>query len=431
MKELLVANRGEIAIRIARAAHDLGIGCVAVYSADDARSLHMLRADEAIALNGTGPAAYLDMEQLIGAARQAGCDALHPGYEFLSESAAFARRVAAQGLIFVGPAPGVLDIFGDKGAARALATKCGVPVLHGTSGETTLQEARAVFDRCANGIMIKAIAGGGGRGIRKVTDGAELGGAMDVCRAEARAAFGIDGVYVDELITHARHIEVQVLADATGDVTVLGARECSLQRRHQKVVEIAPVPRLDAGIRAAMADAARSIAIAASLQGLGTFEFLVLGEGRAAGWLFLECNPRLQVEHTVTEAIFGLDLVQAQLQVAAGRSLAELGLQQSQIPPPNGYAIELRINMERAVGGGVQPASGTLTAFEPPSGPGIRVDTHGYPGFTPSPLFDSLLAKLVVHAARADFLVVLGRAARALSEFRIEGVPTNKALLQC
>ncbi|CAB3733921.1 acetyl-CoA carboxylase family protein [Paraburkholderia rhynchosiae] len=429
MKRLLIANRGEVAIRIARAAADLGIWSVAVYSQDDVRSLHRLRADESRELQGSGPAAYLDISQIVAVARETACDAVHPGYGFLSESAEFARQLRAAGLTFVGAPSEVLDLFGDKGAARRLAIQCGVSVPNGTLQDTGLEEALRVFDETRSGLMVKAVSGGGGRGMRRVDERAHLASAIEVCRSEAKLAFGNEAIYVEEFVTDARHVEVQVLADSSGAITVFGERECSLQRRQQKVIEVAPAPGLEPAVRDAMMEAASKLSRAAGLIGLGTFEFLMTYESGRAHWVFIECNPRLQVEHTVTEAVFGVDLVQAQLQVAAGASLEALGMQQERIGPPNGYAIELRINMEQIVGGEVRPVAGTLSVFEPPAGPGIRVDTFGYAGFAPSPRFDALLAKLVVHAPRANFRTALNRAQRALAEFTIDGIPTNQSLL--
>ncbi len=426
---VLIANRGEIAIRIARAAAELGLRTVAVYSEDDARSLHVRRADRAVALRGTGAAAYLDMAQLVAAAREAGCGAIHPGYGFLSESAAFAAKCAEAGVVFVGPSVAALDAFGDKGKARALAAQCGVPVLLGTNGAASLGEVRAFFAE-TGAAMIKAIAGGGGRGMRAVARAEELEEAYARCRSEAEKAFGVADVYAEEWLPHARHVEVQVVGDGTGAVSHVWERECSVQRRHQKIVEIAPSPMLAAGVRAQLLEAALKLARAVKYRGVGTIEFLLdANDGRR--FAFIEANARLQVEHTVTEAVTGIDLVRAQLEIARGRTLAQLGLTQAEIPAPRGHAIQLRINTEQmAADGSVRPTGGTLSAFDPPSGPGVRVDHYGYAGYTTNPRFDSLLAKVIVHAPSARFEDAIARAQRALAELRVEGVATNAAFLQ-
>jgi len=430
MTRILIANRGEIAIRIARAAAELNLRSVAVYSAEDARSLHVARADEAHGLEG-GAAAYLDGAQLIAVARAAGCAAIHPGYGFLSENAQFARQCAQAGIIFVGPRPEVLALFGDKAQARALAQRCGVPLPEGSDGPVALEQARDFFQ--AHGpLLIKAVAGGGGRGIRPVLHAGELDEAYARCRSEARAAFGNDAVYVERLIARARHIEVQVVGDGKGHIAHLGERECTLQRRRQKLVEIAPSPSLSAAQRERITAAAMTMATAAHYDNLGTFEFLLdESAGDSDAFVFIEANPRLQVEHTVTEAVTGIDLVQTQLQLALGRSLGELGLTQDDIPAARGYAVQLRINMESLdANGEARPACGTLTVFEPPSGPGVRVDTFGYAGYATNPQFDSLLAKLIVHSSSAQFGAALAKTARALDEFRIEGVATTQGLLR-
>ena len=443
MNGLLIANRGEIAIRIARSAADLGLATVAVYSEDDALSLHIKRCDRALALRGVGPAPYLDSDQLIDAARQGGCDALHPGYGFLSENAAFAERCAAAGLVFVGPDPRALAAFGDKAQARALARQCGVPVLAGTAQATSLAEAQAFFAGLGPGagMMIKAIAGGGGRGMRAITQADQIAGAWALCRSEALKAFGNEAVYVERLLPRARHIEVQVVGDGSGDVVHLWERECSLQRQRQKLIELAPAPGLAPALRQRLLDAALAMARAVNYRNLGTFEFLVACEapaGQAAGqgadtpdFAFIEANARLQVEHTVTEAVTGLDLVAIQLRIAGGASLADLGLLQAAIPAPRGLALQARINLETmAADGTARPSAGVLAAFEPPSGPGIRVDAYGYAGYRSSPRFDALIAKVIVHSAVDDLAALARKTVRALAEFRIGGVATNISFLQ-
>ena len=419
---LLIANRGEIAIRIARACADLGIRSVAVFAEDDGASLHTRRADLAVPLKGRGVPAYLDMDQLLALARDQGCEAIHPGYGFLAENAEFARRCQAAGLTFVGPAPEVLELFGDKAAARALAERCGAPLVAGVNRAVSLDEAQGFF--AAHGaLMLKALAGGGGRGMRAVSDGTELAEAYARCQSEAQSAFGNGELYVEQLLQHARHIEVQVLGDGSGAVSHLWERDCSLQRRHQKLVEIAPSPGLDAGLREAVIACALNLAGAVNYRGIGTFEFL-LADKR---FYFMEANPRVQVEHTVTEQITGIDLLHTQLRLAAGASLGELGLLQP--PPAQGCAVQLRINLEsQHADGSTHPAAGVLSAYQPPSGPGLRVDGYGYAGYPVSPAYDSLLAKLI--ATAPDYPAALRRAYRALCEFRLEGVASNLHLLQ-
>jgi acetyl/propionyl-CoA carboxylase alpha subunit/acetyl-CoA carboxylase carboxyltransferase component len=433
-KNLLVANRGEIAIRVMRAAAELGISTVAVFSEDDAQSLHTRKADDARALRGKGAAAYLDIEQLIAVAQAAKCDAIHPGYGFLSENGAFARRCSEAGITFIGPRPEVLDLFGDKVRARTLAHHAGIPLLRGTAGATTLSEAKTFFGSLGPdaSIMIKAVAGGGGRGIRAVHRAEDIDEAFKRCQSEARAAFGIGDVYVEQLMPRARHIEVQILGDNAGHVSHLWERECSVQRQNQKIVEIAPSPSLAPMLRDEIISAALKLAKEGHYNNLGTFEFLIDATVEGGGsFAFIEANARLQVEHTVTEQVTGVDLVQSQLQLAAGKSLAQLGLEQKNVPKPRGFAIQTRINMESMrPDGTAKPSGGTLTAFEPPSGPGLRVDTFAYVGYTTNSNFDSLLAKLIAHSPSPDFSDAVKRAYRALCEFKVEGVSTSLGFLQ-
>ncbi|RYZ12869.1 MAG: biotin/lipoyl-binding protein, partial [Comamonadaceae bacterium] len=429
-RKVLIANRGEIAVRIARAASELGIASVGIHSSDDSDSPHWRACDEAVALEAVGAAAYLDIEAVVAAALASGCDALHPGYGFLSENPALARRCAEAGVVFIGPRPEVLDLLGDKARARGLALAHGVPVARGTSGATSLAEAVEFLASLGHGgrLMVKALAGGGGRGMRTVEAPHELPAAYEAASSEARAAFGRGELYVEELVFPARHVEVQVIADTAGQVAHLHERECSLQRRQQKLVEFAPSPFVAPALRVALADAAVSLARAAGVHTLCTFEFLVDEAGR---FVFMEANPRLQVEHTVTEAVTGIDLVQTQFQLAAGRSLESLGLMQSRIPATRGLAVQLRVNMERIdAEGTAQPSGGTLDAFDAPGGGGIRIDSCARTGWSPSSRFDSLLAKLIVQVPEPDTAALFARARRALSEFRIEGVDTNLAFLQ-
>ena len=429
-QKLLVANRGEIAIRIFRSAADLGMGSIAIYPGDDRASLHVEKADAAIALPGRGVAAYLDGAAILRAAKGAGATAIHPGYGFLSENASFARACADAGVTFVGPTPEVLELFGDKHQARQLARKVGVPILPGTAVPTNLKDARAFMAGLGAGAaaMVKAVAGGGGRGMRPVFAVGDLEEAFARCRSEATAAFGSGDLYVEQLVRRARHIEVQVIGDGT-EVAHLWERDCSLQRQRQKLVEFAPAPNLDADVRRRLLDAALTLARAANYRSLGTFEFLV--DGFTGTFYFIEANPRLQVEHTVTEVVTGLDLVELQLRLAGGATLAELGLASGAGPAPRGMAMQLRINVETMQPDGTaKPGGGVLSTFEPPAGPDIRVDGYGYAGYATNPAYDSLLAKLIVFARSGRIDDVTGKGYRALCEFNIAGVPTNIAFLQ-
>jgi pyruvate carboxylase len=431
----LIANRGEIAIRIARAAGEAGLATVSIHPADDALSLHVRAADEACEIPGRGVRAYLDIEAVMAAAKATNCDALHPGYGFLSENSQLARRCAEEGIVFVGPSPGALDLFGDKIEAKRLARHCGLPVIEGTTGSTTLDEAKAFFASLGSGaaVMIKAVAGGGGRGMRVVEDASKLEEAYARCQSEAKAAFGNGDVYVERLIRKARHIEVQIIGDHYGAISHLWERECTIQRRNQKLIEVAPSPSLSDALRSRIIDAAKQLAAAAHYDSLGTFEFLVDGETTVGdpAFAFIEANPRLQVEHTVTEEVLGVDLVKSQLAVAAGATLASLGLTLCAVPEPRGFAMQLRINMEvMDEEGATKPTGGTLAVFDPPSGPGVRVDTFGYAGYRTSAAFDSLLAKVIVHSSAASWPDVVQKATRALREFRIGGVATNIPFIQ-
>jgi acetyl/propionyl-CoA carboxylase alpha subunit len=430
IKKLLIANRGEIAIRVVRTAAEMGIASVAIYSEDDAQSLHTRMADEAVAIKGTGAAAYLDGAAIVEAALDDGCDAIHPGYGFLSENAAFAALCADAGLTFIGPRAETLALFGDKAVAREFAKRHDVPIIAGTSGPTTLEEARAFMASLGPGaaVMVKAIAGGGGRGMRAVTDPTHLAAAMERCASEAKQAFGNGDVYVERLFPRVRHIEVQIIGDGSGAVTHLWERECSLQRERQKIVEIAPAPNLRPAVRERLLGAAVKLAAAAKYLNAGTFEFLVdAADGTDnAAIAFIEANVRLQVEHTVTEEVTGIDLVQAQLNIAAAASLADLHLRQHDIPAPRGIAIQARVNLETMqADGSVRSSGGVISVYEPPAGRGVRVDGYGYAGYRTNPRFDSLLAKVIVHAGSGQFKDAAAKAVRALSEFRIAGVATN------
>jgi len=335
ISKLLIANRGEIAIRIMRTATNLDIRTVAIYSKDDGDSLHAYRADEALLLEGQGAAAYLDATQIIELARVNDCDAIHPGYGFLSENAAFARACGNTGIRFIGPTPDTLALFGDKAQARKFAASHDIPVPKGTTAPTGLDQATKFLQDQGDGkIILKAIAGGGGRGVRIVENVEQLASAFTQCSREAKAAFGNDNLYVEEYLSNARHIEVQVLGDEHGELIHLGERDCSLQRRHQKIIEIAPAPELDSNLRDKIIAAAVKLAAAADYCGAGTVEFLV--DTNTNRFVFIETNARLQVEHTITEEVYGVDLVEAQLRIADGESIAESGLGQL---AAKGYAI--------------------------------------------------------------------------------------------
>ena len=429
-KKILIANRGEIAIRIMRASSDLGISTVAIFSEDDAESLHRTIADESFQLNGQGVFAYLDIEGIINIAKENGVDAIHPGYGFLAENADFTKKCNEEGIVFIGPNIEHIELFGDKGRARKAAIDAGVPVLKGIDRAVTVEEAKEFFKSLgeSSGMMIKAVAGGGGRGSRAVIKESELERAFKRCTSEARNAFGNGDLYVEQFIGKARHIEIQILGDKKGNIIDLGERECSVQRRYQKIVEIAPAPNLSDEMRLKIINAARELAASVNYSNLGTFEFLVDVNAKKdePGFAFIETNARLQVEHTVTEEVTGVDIVQTQIQLAQGSTLHELGLDYSGVGTPRGYAIQNRINMETLSPDGiVRPSGGTLRSYEAPSGPGVRTDGFGYAGYTTSPSFDSLLAKVITHSANPNFDVAVQRSLRALSEFRIEGVDTN------
>jgi acetyl/propionyl-CoA carboxylase alpha subunit/acetyl-CoA carboxylase carboxyltransferase component len=437
---LLIANRGEIALRIIRTATELGIQTVAVYAEDDADGPHVHAADEAIGLSGTGPAAYLDHSVLLAAAKSAGAEMIHPGYGFLSENAEFARACVAAGYTFVGPDADVLDMVGNKSSARAAATAAGVPVLPATSGASSVADVRAFFSAQDGPIMIKALAGGGGRGMRKVDSADQIDSSYQQCAAEARLGFGDPAVFAEAVLDAARHIEVQVVAAPARHEThalALGDRDCSIQRRYQKVIEIAPAQGLSDRLRRDLHLAAARLCARVGLRGLATVEFLVAGER----FVFLEVNPRIQVEHTITEETAGVDLVAVQLAVAGGASYYELGLPagiasdgDEVIGEPaarRGIAIQARVNMETfARDGSVLPSAGTLTAFSPPTGPGVRVDTYGRPGLVLSSRYDSLLAKVITHVNGSSLHAAVRKTRTALAEFSIEGVRTNISFLR-
>ncbi len=434
VERLLVANRGEVAVRIIRAAGELDIATVGVFARDDEDGLHVRLADRAVPLPGTGPPAYLDADALVAAARANGCQAVHPGYGFLAEDPEFARVCERAGLIWVGPGPESLEVLGDKTRARVLAQSLGVPVLAATGTIESADSAAEFMTELGPGasVVVKAMSGGGGRGMRTVRRVEDLAQAIDRCRSEAVSAFGNAEVFVERLLPRARHIEVQVLGDGSGSVAVLGDRDCSLQRHRQKLIEIAPSPGLPDRTRKALADAATAMATHVRYRGLGTFEFLLDIDSDTAEpeFFFMEANPRLQVEHTVTEEVAGVDMVKAQLRVAAGVSLDELGLDLDPPPVPRGFAVQARINAETMnADGSATPQAGTITAYEPPGGPGVRVDGGGYVGYRFGARYDSMLAKLIVRVTSPRLDDAMRRARRALAEFQIEGVATNRDVL--
>lgn len=413
MKKVLIANRGEIAVRIARACRDHGVRSVAVYADPDWDALHVRSADEAHALPGQHPAeTYLNIDKLLEVARRSGADAVHPGYGFLSESAGFARAVIAAGLTWIGPPPSAIEQLGDKVQARRLALDVGAPLVAGTPEPVQgAQEVLAFARTHGLPVAIKAAFGGGGRGLKVAWQMEEVAELYDSAVREALTAFGRGECFVEQFLDRPRHVEAQVLADTHGQVVVVGTRDCSLQRRNQKLVEEAPAPFLTDAQRERIHQAARDVCARAGYVGAGTVEFLLSPNGTIS---FLEVNTRLQVEHPVTEETSGIDLVVEQLRIAEG-----LPLSFTQTPVPRGHALEFRINAED-VGRGFLPTPGVVTRFDAPSGPGVRLDTGVGPGSTVPGSFDSLMAKLIVTGAtRAQ---ALARARRALAEFRIEGV---------
>ena len=417
--KLLIANRGEIAARIMRSAHALGLATVAVYSDPDADAPYVTLADEAVRLPGAAPAdTYLRGDLIIAAAAATGADAVHPGYGFLSENAAFARACADAGLIFVGPAPETIAAMGDKVTAKALMANAGVPVLPGMT-VTNDGDLAAAAETVGFPLLVKAAFGGGGRGMRLVADPADLPAAVQSARSEAASAFGDGTVFLERFVTDPRHIEVQILGDEAGTVVHLFERECSIQRRYQKIVEECPSPAVDACLRAALAAAAVTAGQAIGYTGAGTVEFVLDRDG---SFYFLEMNTRLQVEHPVTEEVTGLDLVELQLRIAEGEPLP-LAAREAQI---NGHAIEVRLYAEDVPAGFV-PATGTLHRFAIPAAPGIRVETGFRDGSVVSPHYDAMLAKVIAYGrTRAD---AARRLARALERAEIHGVTTNRDLL--
>jgi acetyl-CoA carboxylase biotin carboxylase subunit len=414
---VLIANRGEIAVRVIRACHELGIEAVAVFSTADRDSLHVSLADRAVCIGPPAPAqSYLSVQAIVGAAETTGCDAVHPGYGFLSENAAFARACEEHDLVFIGPRPDSIELMGDKARARETMAAAGVPIVPGSNGLASLDDVRRLASEVGFPVLLKAASGGGGRGMRLVGSEEELEPAFRAASAEAEASFADGSLYLEKAITRARHVEIQVLCDGEGGVLTLGERDCSIQRRHQKVIEESPSPGVDAEMRARLEDASARACASIRYRGAGTLEFLASG----SDFWFIEMNTRLQVEHPVTELVTGIDLVRGQLAVAAGEGLSETGR-----ATQRGHAIEIRINAEDTRHG-FRPSPGTVRRFRPPLGPGVRVDTHVYEGYTVPPYYDSLIAKLL--AWDEDRPRALARVARALRELRIEGVETTREL---
>ena len=422
--KVLVANRGEIAVRIFRTLRDMGLGSVAVYSDVDRLAVHTRSADEAMALGGsTSAATYLVVEKLLDAAARSGAQAIHPGYGFLAENAAFARAVEDAGLVWIGPPPSAIELMGSKTRARQAMQDAGVPIIPGTTDPVgSADEVVALGEEIGYPLLIKAAAGGGGKGMKVVRGADEAAQAFESAQREGQSYFADPSVYVERYLEDPRHVEVQVLADAHGNVIHLGERDCTIQRRHQKLVEETPSPAVDDDLRARIGQIAVDAARAAGYRSAGTIEGLLAPDGA----YFMEMNTRIQVEHTVTELVAGIDLVRAQLRIAAGE---ELGLAQEDVEL-RGHAIECRINAED-VANGFLPSPGTITVYREPSGPGVRVDSGVEAGSEISPLYDPMIAKLIVHGD--DRAHAIGMMLRALSEFQIGGVKTligfHKALL--
>jgi acetyl-CoA carboxylase biotin carboxylase subunit len=418
LSRVLVANRGEIAVRVIRALHELGVEAVAVYSTADGDALHVRLADHAVCIGPPSASeSYLRIPNVVAAAETTACDAVHPGYGFLAENPAFARACAENDLVFIGPSPEVMERLGDKASAKAEMRAADVPLVPGTPGSAPLDEIREAAAVIGFPVLLKATAGGGGKGMRVVDLADGLDDAFAAASAEAQAAFGDGSLYLEKVVAPARHVEIQVLCDRHGGVLTLGERECSIQRRHQKLVEESPSPALSQETRDAMESAVDRACRAVGYEGAGTFEFLLGPEGEP---YFIEVNCRLQVEHPVTELLTGIDIVREQVRIAAGERLAVTGR-----APRRGHAIEIRINAEDPSRGFV-PSPGTVSRFRPPLGPGVRVDTAVEEGATIPPFYDSLIAKVIV--CDDDRHAAIARAVRALEELEVEGVPTTREL---
>lgn len=416
-QKVLVANRGEIALRIIRACRELGLTSVAVYSEADIDSMHVQLADEAICI-GAAPSnqSYLKPDRIIAAAEIAGADAIHPGYGFLSENARFGEICADCGIKFIGPSPEVIQMMGDKNTARATAIANGVPITPGSDGLLTdPEEAVAVAKEIGFPIMIKATAGGGGKGMRAAFDESEFFAQFQAASNEAKAAFGNGDCYLEKLVLNPHHIEFQVIADSHGNYLQLGERDCSMQRRNQKIIEECPSPIVSPELRQRMAEASINLIKSIGYENAGTIEYLVDNE---ENFYFMEMNTRIQVEHPVTEEVMGCELIKEQIRVAAGEPLSEHILNAS----PRGHSIECRINAEDPYNN-FAPSPGTISLWYAPGGKGVRVDTHVYSGYTVPPHYDSMIAKLIVTAATRE--IAIKRMSRALNEFMIEGIKTT------
>jgi acetyl-CoA carboxylase, biotin carboxylase subunit len=415
---VLVANRGEIAVRVIRALHELGIEAVAVYSTADRDALHVELADQAVCIGPPASAdSYLRIPNVVAAAETTGCEAVHPGYGFLAENPAFVRACEESNLVFVGPPADVMERMGDKVRAKEELGAAGVPLVPGTDGTASFEEVRRVARETGFPVLVKASAGGGGKGMRIVRSEDELEGAYAAAAAEAQAAFGDGSLYLEKALAPARHVEIQVLCDDAGGILTLGERECSIQRRHQKLVEESPSPALTPELREEMEAAVERACGAIGYRNAGTFEFLLGPEG---GFHFIEVNCRLQVEHPVSELVTGIDIVREQVRIAAGEELARTGR-----APRQGHAIEIRINAEDPARG-FAPAPGTVTRFRPPLGAGTRVDTAMREGSEIPPYYDSMVAKVIVWDTTRP--LALARAGRALTELEVEGIATTREL---
>src|SRR3954447_1730459 len=412
---VLVANRGEIAVRVIRALHELGIEAVAIYSTADAGALHTRLADHAVCIGPPSAAeSYLRIPSVVAAGETTGCDAVHPGYGFLAENPEFVRACEDNDLVFIGPDADVMARMGDKVEAKRELSAAGVPLVPGTEAVESA-EARSAADELGYPVLLKASAGGGGKGMRAVAAADELESAFDRASAEALAAFGDGSIYLEKLIAPARHVEIQVLCDADGGVLTLGERECSIQRRHQKLIEESPSPALDEPTREAMENDVARACRAIGYLNAGTFEFLLAPDG---SYYFIELNARLQVEHPVSELVTGIDIVREHLHVAAGQALAVTGR-----AARRGHAIEIRLNAEDP-SRGFAPAPGVIERFRAPLGPGVRLDTHVDEGSVIPPYYDSLIAKLIVYDETRE--LAIARALRALGELEIRGIPTTR-----
>ena len=418
LKKVLIANRGEIALRVVRACKDLGITSCVAYSTADAETTAVLEADDKVCI-GPAPSAksYLDIARIIGAATSKGCEAVHPGYGFLSENSELARACADNGLVFIGPGPEVIEKMGEKSNAKQTMKAAGVPTVPGSDGPVdTVEDAAKFADEVGYPVLIKASAGGGGKGMREVHDPADLEHEYNAARSEARVAFGNDEVYLEKLILRPRHVEVQVMADNFGHAAAVCERDCSVQRRHQKLCEEAPSPALTPELRRKMCETAVKAVRATGYTNAGTIEFLLDEDG---SFYFMEMNTRIQVEHPVTEEITRTDLVCEQLRIASGEPMT---IPDGGIDTPDGHAFEFRINAEDPEHA-FRPCPGTITKLRLPGGPGVRVDTHVYEGYKIPPTYDSLVAKLIVWGPTRE--KALARARRALDEFQIEGIKTT------